>query len=316
MLRCEVICQEYGLPVNAAPVPIFGQTGDNRYENVDKMILKQVDVLPHGLINNVEEKLGRDGGKLKEYIRWLAGRVAQLEAAADYLPTLHIDVYGTIGLIFEQRSAARGRLPGRSPGRRRGRTGCISRARSTWRRSRRRSRPCDRSRTSCTRMGSPVKIVADEWCNTLEDVSRFHRRRGLPHGADQDARPRRHPGHRGERAVLQGARHGGLPGRHVQRDRGLRAVLRAPGDGGAARRMLAKPGMGFDEGFTIVKNETERIRAVLKADTARDEFSGTELPAGMTMSPATVPHPVADGHPRATAFPRNRSAAASSGGRT
>ena len=28
------------------------------------------------------------------------------------------------------------------------------------------------------------------------------------------------------------------------------------------KRMLAKPGMGFDEGFTIVKNEMQRIRAV------------------------------------------------------
>ena len=81
-------------------MPIFGQTGDNRYENVDKMILKQVDVLPHGLINNVDEKLGRDGGKLKEYIRWLAGRVRALKPRPDYLPTLHIDVYGTVGLIF------------------------------------------------------------------------------------------------------------------------------------------------------------------------------------------------------------------------
>jgi len=30
-------------------------------------------------------------------------------------------------------------------------------------------------------------------------------------------------------------------------------------------RMLAKPGMGFDEGFMIVNNEMERIIAVLKA---------------------------------------------------
>ena len=29
------------------------------------------------------------------------------------------------------------------------------------------------------------------------------------------------------------------------------------------KQMLAKPGMGFDEGFTTVKNEMERIRAVL-----------------------------------------------------
>jgi methylaspartate ammonia-lyase len=32
-----------------------------------------------------------------------------------------------------------------------------------------------------------------------------------------------------------------------------------------AERMLAKPGMGFDEGFTIVNNEMMRILAVLKA---------------------------------------------------
>jgi methylaspartate ammonia-lyase len=31
-----------------------------------------------------------------------------------------------------------------------------------------------------------------------------------------------------------------------------------------AERMLAKPGMGFDEGFEIVKNEMQRTIAVLK----------------------------------------------------
>jgi methylaspartate ammonia-lyase len=30
------------------------------------------------------------------------------------------------------------------------------------------------------------------------------------------------------------------------------------------KQMLAKPGMGFDEGFTTVKNEMERIGAVLR----------------------------------------------------
>jgi methylaspartate ammonia-lyase len=29
-------------------------------------------------------------------------------------------------------------------------------------------------------------------------------------------------------------------------------------------RMLVKPGMGFDEGLTIVRNEMQRIRAVLR----------------------------------------------------
>jgi len=46
----EVICQEYNLPIIPERVKIFGQSGDDRYTNADKMILKQVDALPHALI--------------------------------------------------------------------------------------------------------------------------------------------------------------------------------------------------------------------------------------------------------------------------
>ena len=35
-----------------------------RHVNVDKMVLKEADVLPHGLINDVDTKLGHDGEKL------------------------------------------------------------------------------------------------------------------------------------------------------------------------------------------------------------------------------------------------------------
>ena len=101
LMPCEVVCQEYNLPVVIERVPIFGQTGDNRYDNVDKMILKGIEVLPHGLINNVEEKLGRNGEKLREYVRWLAARVKKLRTHEGYRPDLHIDVYGTIGQIFD-----------------------------------------------------------------------------------------------------------------------------------------------------------------------------------------------------------------------
>lgn len=65
------------------------------------MILKGIDVLPHALINNVEEKLGFKGEKLREYVRWLSDRILSKRTSARYHPTLHIDVYGTIGLIFD-----------------------------------------------------------------------------------------------------------------------------------------------------------------------------------------------------------------------
>ncbi len=41
--------------------PSFTQSGDNRYDNSDKMILKGAAVMPHALINNVKTKLGEHG---------------------------------------------------------------------------------------------------------------------------------------------------------------------------------------------------------------------------------------------------------------
>ena len=64
---CEVVAEEYDLDVSTAPIPIFCQSGDSRYENADKMIFKQADVKPHALINNVQEKLGNKGELLQEY---------------------------------------------------------------------------------------------------------------------------------------------------------------------------------------------------------------------------------------------------------
>ena len=96
----EVIKNEYNTGVELKRIPIFTQSGDSRYDNVDKMIIKGADVLPHALINNVKEKLGKNGEILKEYVKWLSDRILFLRTSEDYLPVLHIDVYGTIGTAF------------------------------------------------------------------------------------------------------------------------------------------------------------------------------------------------------------------------
>lgn len=85
-LMSEVVADEYGTTVSEKPIPIFTQSGDNRYENADKMILKGAAILPHALINNVETKLGRDGSKLKEYVCWLRDRILQLRTDESYCP--------------------------------------------------------------------------------------------------------------------------------------------------------------------------------------------------------------------------------------
>ena len=64
------------------------------------MILKEVASLPHALINNVKEKLGYHGEKLIAYIEWLKNRILTQRINEDYQPIIHIDVYGTIGIAF------------------------------------------------------------------------------------------------------------------------------------------------------------------------------------------------------------------------
>ncbi|MBO5317492.1 MAG: methylaspartate ammonia-lyase, partial [Oscillospiraceae bacterium] len=99
-LMCEVVADEYGCTVSETPIDIFTQSGDDRYDNSDKMIIKGAQVLPHALINNVKDKLGENGEKLAEYVAWLRDRILQHRSSESYCPTFHIDVYGTIGAAF------------------------------------------------------------------------------------------------------------------------------------------------------------------------------------------------------------------------
>ncbi len=262
--KAEVILDEYGLPLVAEPVPLFGQSGDDRYAAVDKMLLKGVDALPHGLINNVPDKLGHKGEKLEEYIRWLVARVEKLRTRPDYKPSLHIDVYGTIGLIFDQDAArvadyvaglekAAGPLDLyiEGPVDAGGKEAQIE--------------ELDKITRRLAQLGSPVKLVADEWCNTYEDIVDF-----------TDARcchmvQIKTPDLGGIHNVVESVLYCNLQGLEAyqggtcnETDVSARACVHLAL---AARpmRMLVKPGMGFDEGMNIVYNEMHRTLALLKA---------------------------------------------------
>ena len=64
---CEVVADEYGCTVSETSIPIFTQSGDDRYSNAGQDDHQGAQVLPHGLINNVKEKLGLQGeaGRLR-----------------------------------------------------------------------------------------------------------------------------------------------------------------------------------------------------------------------------------------------------------
>ena len=101
LTMAEVIRKDYGInDDHYDAIPVFTQSGDDRYINVDKMIIKEADVLPHALINNVKEKLGENGELLEEYVEWMRDRILAWRTEEDYLPVFHIDTYGTIGIAF------------------------------------------------------------------------------------------------------------------------------------------------------------------------------------------------------------------------
>ena len=268
-LMCEVVADEYGCGVSDKPIAIFTQSGDARYDNADKMIIKGAQVLPHALINNVETKLGKKGEKLAEYVAWLRDRILTFRTDEDYAPVMHIDCYGTIGQIFGNNNYVDmadyieelGRIAKPFLLRIEGPMDCDSTREAQIEALAGLTRELDAR-------GCDVELVADEWCNTLEDIKLF---------ADAKA------GHMVQiktpdlggvnntiEAVLYckekgiGAYQGGTCN---ETDRSAQVCVHCA-MATQPVQILAKPGMGVDEGFMIVYNEMERILAVRAAKAA------------------------------------------------
>ena len=265
-LMCEVVADEYGCTVSDSPIPIFTQSGDDRYLNADKMIIKGAPVLPHALINNVHDKLGDHGEKLLEYVEWLRNRILTKRLDESYMPVFHLDLYGTIGAAFgDFNFSAMADYIAK-----------VEEAAKPFHVRIEGPMDCDSDRETqikalsgltaeLDRRGIDVELVADEWCNTLEDIKLF---------ADNKA------GHMIQiktpdlgginntiEAVLYckekgvGAYQGGTCN---ETDRSAQVCVHCA-MATQPVQILAKPGMGVDEGFMIAYNEMSRIIAVRKA---------------------------------------------------
>ncbi|WP_053956760.1 methylaspartate ammonia-lyase [Inediibacterium massiliense] len=261
MTMAEVIRNEYDTPKEWKRVPIFTQSGDDRYNNVDKMIIKGADVLPHGLINHVETKLGNNGEKLKEYVIWLKNRIQELKASEEDNFVLHIDVYGTIGIAFDndtekmanylgelEEAASPLKLRIEGPMDVENREGQVKALKAL--------------RVALKEKNIKVELVADEWCNTWEDIKLF---------VDEEAADMvqiKTPDLGGINNIVEsilyckekgiGAYSGGTCNETDRSAQICTNIAIACG----ADQCLAKPGMGVDEGFMIVYNEMNRVLAL------------------------------------------------------
>ncbi|NLS75313.1 methylaspartate ammonia-lyase [Bradyrhizobium brasilense] len=271
----EVICSEYDLALPEKPVPIYAQSGDAREINVDKMILKSVDVLPHGLINS-REKFGPSGERFRDFVKWVVKRTGEI-GQPGYHPVLHFDVYGWIGLeigmqahkIADFIAGLADEVPGY-----RLHIEC----------------PADYGSTEAQleeyakivalldRRGTEARLVVDEQCNTLDDIRLFAEAKAahliqikMPDvGSIADS----------ARAVLICKENGVgayVGGSCTETDLSARAAVNIA-VATQADMMLARPGMGVDEGISIVGNEQSRLLSILayrRSQNFRQNVGGT-----------------------------------------
>lgn len=260
-LMAQVVADEYETNISDTIIPIFSQSGDDRYVNADKMIMKGADVLPHALFNHVEEKVGLKGEKIQAYVEWLRNRILNFKPYEGYNPTIHIDVYGTLGPVFNNDFEKIAEY-----------IGTLEEIAKPF--HIRVEGPVDMGekeaqiealriiREKMEAKGIKAEIVADEWCNTLEDIQDFTQRKA------------------GHMAQIKTPDLGGI-------NNSIEAVIYCKKNGMGAYlggtcnetnrsaevcahiamatepvQYLAKPGMGVDEGYMIVFNEMQRILAL------------------------------------------------------
>ncbi len=258
----EVVASEYGNRDPMAAVPILAQCGEDRRGAIDRMVLRRVDSLPHGLINNADQLVGPDGKLLLDYVGWVRDRVFERRPDAAYEPVVHIDCYGTLGDVFgsvAEVAAFIARLADR----------CAPLPLRIEQPVRADSRELQigalrRLREELTRLGSSAWIVADEWCNTYEDVVAF-----LAAGAAdmvQIKMPDVGSLDDTVRAVLA-CRDAGVAaycgGSCTETDTSARIAANVA-IGAGADVLLARPGMGVDEAVMVTRNEMARTLALVE----------------------------------------------------
>jgi methylaspartate ammonia-lyase len=227
------------------------------------MILKEVGMMPHGLINNVEEKLGRDGKIFLDWVKWVKKRIQEI-GSPTYKPVMRYDVYGCMGKAFNNdldkvfeyllqvEEACRPyevfvEMP------------------VDMKSNEKQLEAMKYLRKRLDEAGSKLLLIIDEYANTYEEIVQWVDEKG----ADMVQVKTIDLGGINNivEAVLYCKKHGVLAyqgGTCNETDQSARvcvnlAVATKP------FAMAGKPGMGVDEGVMIVNNEQQRLLTILQA---------------------------------------------------
>ena len=259
----EIIAREYGSTISTAPIPILASCHKDDLGQLDRVILKRVELLPHASFQIVSEHVGLQGEKLAAFVRRVATRCKEI-GDPDYNPRIHVDLYGTLGELFEMKIEPLADYLGKL----RQESGSYKLLVESPMIATTQQEQIDKFaglRTLLTQKGIDVGLIADEWCNTLPDIRLFAQAKA----ADfvQIKTPDLGSIHNTIEAVLFCKANGMgacLGGTANETDHSTRISCHM----GLACQpdfMLSKPGLGADEALMIQTNEMARTLALLAA---------------------------------------------------
>ncbi len=262
----EIIAEEWGLTPQTQRLPILAGALRLDWAQHDRMILKRADVLPHTPFLSVRDHVGAKGEMLQAYVDRLAARINEIRDA-DYAPRIHIDLYGTLGELFDNdptliadyvadlgRRIAPFPLLVESP--------VVAASRDDQ------AAIYNAIQSRLAETGSDVELVIDEWANTLEDIVALHEAGAL---RNVQIKTPDMGGVTNAIAALTYCRAHGiaacLGGSANETDLSARVTAHLGLACGAAM-MSTKPGQGGDEGWMILVNEMERTLARIRVRAA------------------------------------------------
>lgn len=255
----EVIAREYGTRLQSAPVGILASCHRGDGLQLDRVIMKRAAVLPHASFTLARD-LGPGGQVLMDYAGAISRRIQEV-GAADYKPRIHLDLYGTLGDLFGsdldaladylarlEQAARPYELLIESPIIAASREGQIETFRTL--------------KQKLQARGARVGLIADEWCNTLEDTRVFAEAKACDFV--QIKTPDLGGINNSIEAVLFCKANGMgccLGGTANETDLSARVTAQI-GLATGPDFLLSKPGIGADEGLMILTNEMLRTLAL------------------------------------------------------
>jgi methylaspartate ammonia-lyase len=257
----EVIAREYVCALQSKPVGILASCHRGDLLQMDRVIMKRAAALPHASFTLAAD-LGPRGEALMNYGAAIGKRILEV-GAADYKPQIHLDLYGTLGDLFGAdidglvdylvrlgQATQPFDLLIESP--------VIAATRDDQ------IAMLGRLKAGLRERGSRVRLIADEWCNTLEDTQVFAKAQACD--LVQIKTPDLGGINNSIEAVLYCRANGMgccLGGTANETDISARVTAQI-GLATGPDFLLSKPGIGADEGIMILTNEMLRTLALVQ----------------------------------------------------